>query len=177
MSRSWPGCMEASVSAQRKWGSGSVVAKRQSGVDFTLTAWTFAHLVHACGHPRPGGPVNAPTPSACSQPTDRGVPTGFFVTHGASPADCCRGSTMHRPFHAWPARGRDLSRFSGCRGQARMDAGVCRSGEIGKRAALKMRCPQGPAGSSPASGTNPCPEVSMTVERVKALLHRPGSRA
>src|SRR6185437_14160008 len=31
--------------------------------------------------------------------------------------------------------------------------GAGRSGEIGKRAALKMRCPQGPAGSSPASGT------------------------
>jgi hypothetical protein len=41
-----------------------------------------------------------------------------------------------------------------------MESWVCRSGEIGKRAALKMRCPQGPAGSSPASGTNPFLEVS-----------------
>lgn len=44
----------------------------------------------------------------------------------------------------------------------RMGPRTSRSGEIGKRAALKMRCPQGPAGSSPASGTTLSPGAAAS---------------
>ena len=93
------------------------------------------------------------------EPRGRGVPTGYCVMLGVSPAVCCHGSTTRRPCRAWRVREHDLSRFFDSREHARMGAWVCRSGEIGKRAALKMRCSQGPAGSSPASGTNPFLEV------------------